>query len=95
MTRNIIHLTQGICKYQMDKEIQENGNIFHFVHYTGELTCPCCGSKNVIRKGTVHRSIQGVPIRLKPVYLELDIPRVQCKDCQKVRQIKISFADPS
>ena len=28
MTRNIIHLTQGICKRQMVKEIQENGNIF-------------------------------------------------------------------
>ena len=94
MTRNIIHLTQGICKRQFVKETKKNGNIFHFAHYTGELTCPCCGSKNVIRKGTVHRSIQGVPIRLKPVYLELDIPTVQCKDCQKIRQIKISFADP-
>ena len=94
MTRNIIHLTQGICKCQFVKEIKKNGIIFHHIRYDGELECPCCGSRNVIRKGIVHRSIQGVPIRLTPVYLELDIPRIQCKDCQKVRQIKISFADP-
>jgi transposase len=30
----------------------------------------------------------------KPVYLTLAVPRVECRRCQVVRQVKIAFADP-
>ena len=30
----------------------------------------------------------------KPVYLTLAVPRVECRRCQVVRQVKIGFADP-
>jgi transposase len=35
-----------------------------------------------------------VPIGGKPVYLELAVPRVECRQCGAVRQVRIGFADP-
>ena len=59
-------------------------------------TCRCsaCGSENVIGRGKNHRRFRAVPIGGKPVYLELAIPRVECRECNVVRQVEIGFADP-
>lgn len=45
MMRNIIHLTKGICKYLMDKQIQENGNFLVFIQQVG-----ACELKNDLFK---------------------------------------------
>ena len=56
--------------------------------------CAVCGSANVIGKGKHPRRFRALPIGGKPVYLELDVPRVECRQCGAVRQVKIGFADP-
>jgi len=56
--------------------------------------CAVCGSANVIGKGKHPRRFRTLPIGGKPVYLRLDVPRVECRQCGAVRQVKIGFADP-
>jgi transposase len=56
--------------------------------------CPVCGSDDVIGRGQKRRRFRCVSIGGKPVYLELAVPRVECRACQAVRQVKIRFADP-
>jgi transposase len=48
----------------------------------------------VIGKGKHPRRFRALPIGGKPVYLELDVPRVECRQCGAVRQVRIGFADP-
>jgi transposase len=48
----------------------------------------------VIGKGKQERAFRTVPIGGRPVYLELAVPRVECRQCGAVRQVRIGFADP-
>ncbi len=52
-----------------------------------------CGSGNVIRKGKLSRKLKTIGIGLKPVYLQVEVQRLLCKDCKVVRQEKLRFAD--
>jgi transposase len=67
--------------------------IFHVRTKENKLRCSSCGSSNVIRKGKISRKFKTVGIGLKPVYLKVEIQRLQCKDCKVVRQEKLKFAD--
>jgi transposase len=59
------------------------------------IRCPCCGSTNVVKRGSVTRRIQGVPVETKKyIYLNVEVPRVQCKKCDALRQIELGFAEP-
>lgn len=55
--------------------------------------CPRCGSKDVIRKGTVSRLFLGTPVGRCRMYIEVAIPRVHCGRCQITRQVRVPFAD--
>jgi transposase len=56
--------------------------------------CPVCGSDHVIGRGQSCRRFRTVSIGSKPVYLMLSVPRVECRGCGAVRQVKLGFADP-
>lgn len=60
----------------------------------GDYCCAVCGSGDVIGKGKHERRFRTVPIGGKPVYLELAVPRVECRQCGAVRQVRVGFADP-
>jgi transposase len=57
------------------------------------LRCPCCGTKEVIRKGTNPRLWLGTPIGHKKIYFEAQLPRVHCGKCDITRQVRVSFAE--
>lgn len=57
------------------------------------LRCPCCGTAEVIAKGAVRRLFRTVGIGSKPVRIVLPVPRVLCRSCGVIRQVKIGFAD--
>ena len=94
MTVSIIHSTQGICNYILEKEVKKDGNIYYYCRYKGKLTCPKCGSTNVIQKAIIYRTFLGVPFGGTQVYLIMAIPKVQCKDCNAAKRIKTPFAKP-
>jgi transposase len=56
--------------------------------------CPVCGSDHVIGRGQSRRRFRTVSIGSKPVYLMVSVPRVECRGCGAVRQVKLGFADP-
>lgn len=67
------------------------------IHFTiqpreGTLRCSVCRSKEVIRKGGHRRRFRGLPIGRRPVWIELDVPRLECKGCGAVRQAEVGFA---
>jgi transposase len=55
--------------------------------------CPRCGSKDVVRKGTVPRMFLGTPVGQCRMYFEAAIPRVRCERCGITRQVRVPFAE--
>ena len=74
-------------------EYKEGVITFHIKTKDKFLICSNCGSKNIIKKGMVKRKFKTVPIGGKEVFLLADIQRIECKDCGKIRQEKITYAD--
>ena len=56
--------------------------------------CPVCGSDHVVGRGQSCRRFRTVSIGSKRVYLMLPVPRVECRDCDAVRQMTLGVADP-
>ena len=65
----------------MRTDYQKGAVEFHLAVKEDQFVCPACQSANVIRKGGRERSLQTVPIGLKPVFLVTEVPKCQCKDC--------------
>jgi transposase len=59
------------------------------------LRCSACGSARVFSQGQNIRRFRTLPIGFQPVTIELAVPRVRCRDCGLVRQVKIPFATGS
>ena len=56
------------------------------------LQCPVCNGTNVIRRGSSSRDFQAPPIGHKKVVIRWAVPRIECRDCDIVRQVKVTFA---
>ncbi len=57
--------------------------------------CPVCGGEDVILKGCKTRRFLAPPMGSKHVTIVLNVPRVECHDCDELRQVKITFAKPN
>jgi transposase len=75
-------------------EYAGGGVIFTIKQPRESYRCSVCGSDQVIGRGQSYRRFRTVSIGGKPVYLMLAVPRVECRGCGVVRQVKIDFADP-
>jgi len=58
------------------------------------VRCPNCRSRHLNRRGGVSRRLRALPIGRRAVWLELFVPRVECRHCGVIRQIRLPFADP-
>ena len=95
VSTSLLHHAFGIAGFHCTSKEYESGQIvFHIKPGDHPLRCPCCNSTNVILRGQKQRCFRAVPIGNKPVFIVLALPRVGCRDCGAVRQIKVSFADP-
>ena len=95
VSTSLLHHAFGIAGFHCTSIEYESGQIvFHIQPGNHPLRCPCCNSTNVIRRGQKQRRFRAAPIGNKPVFIVLALPRVGCRDCGAVRQIKVSFADP-
>lgn len=94
MSTTLLYQSFGIRGYQQTR-IEFVGGLtqFHVQPNEKSICCPSCGSGNVIRRGVKERKFRGSPIGLKRTTIVATLPRVQCRDCGDVRQIKIGFAD--
>lgn len=95
MSTSLLYHAFGITGYHCKQiEFQSGRLFFHIKPGNHPLRCPCCKSKDVIRRGKKRRRFRTLPIGRKEVFIVLDIPRVGCRTCGAVRQIKVSFAAP-
>jgi transposase len=94
MSTSLLSHAFGLTDQQYLKtEYKEGTVIFHIRTKDSKLRCSHCGSRNVIKKGTVERLFRTLPIGLKPVYLLAHVQRLHCNDCGLVRQERLSYAD--
>jgi len=83
MSQSLLYHAFGVREgYEYVRTEYHDGAVqFHLVAKQDQFVCPECQSRNVIRKGARKRSLQTVPIGLKPVFWVTKVPKCECKDC--------------
>lgn len=95
MSTSLLYHAFGVRGYRHVKTGYVGGEVVFTIEQPREsYRCPVCGSDHVIGRGQNQRRFRTVSIGGKRVYVTLSIPRVECRDCGAVRQVKIGFADP-
>jgi len=91
----LLYHVWGIRGYKVARcEMVDRERVLVTIEATPQvLRCPCCGTKDVIRKGTNPRLFRGTPVGRKRIYFEAQVPRVRCERCRITRQVRISFAE--
>jgi transposase len=94
MSTGALYQALGLQGYEIVQESFTAGEIvLHIEPLEESLFCSNCESHDVIRKGYVERSLRALPIGGMPVHLVVEVPRVGCKDCGAIRQVKVPIAD--
>ncbi len=95
MSTSLLYHAFGVRGSRLLRTVLLNGEVlFEIEEQRDRLECSCCGSSDVIRRGTVTRFFRSVGIGSKPVTISCPIQRVECRECEVVRQVKARFADP-
>ena len=95
MSTSLMYHGCGLSGYQYVHQKFTNGEITFRVRPKGALyRCPICKSRDVKRRGICIRRLRTLPIGTKPVWLEVEIPRLYCSKCKCVRQINLVLARP-
>jgi len=97
MEDKLLHEIFGVSKsYRSTRTEVKQGGVIVAVEPLDKLyVCPECGSREVIRRGRRLRRLQTLPIGFHPVFLEVEVPRCQCKACQRLFEIAPPFARPT
>ena len=93
MDETLLHEIFGVStSYRSTRTEIKHGGVFIAVEPLDRLFfCPVCRRRGVIRKGQRIRQVQTLPIGFHPVYLEVQVPRCQCKHCQHIFEIAPPF----
>lgn len=92
MSTTLLYRIFSIRGYEYVSTHFEGSTVIITIRQKTKCRCTHCGSFNVTHRGTVPRSFRGVPIGLHPVTIRLEIPRIECRECCSVRQVKVTFA---
>ena len=85
----------GVVGYRYIRTDYQQGNIIFTIQRKEFcVRCKACGSKDLIRHGSLPRWFHSLPIGRKATYIKTVIPRVECKECKTLRQADIGFANP-
>jgi len=94
MSTSLLYHAFGLRGYQYRASLYEEGHVtFTIEKRPHTCRCPVCKSSEVIFHGHEQRRFRTIPIGNKPVFLDLAIPRVECRHCQITRQVRLGFAD--
>lgn len=95
MSTSLLSHVFGIRGYRYVATRYERGEIVVRIEAPREsLRCPGCGSSHVHVVERFPRQWRTVPIGAKPVWLEMDVPKVECQTCGVRRRVEVMFADP-
>ena len=95
MSTSLLYHSWGIrqCTY-VHTRYEQGRTIFRVKHNRTSLRSSCCGSRKVLKRGVLERTFRTVPVGFRPVFIEMEIHRVECLECGLVRQVNIPFASP-
>ncbi len=95
MSTSFLYHAYGLQGHDYVRQSFVAGSIIFWVKPTEKLVrCPECKSFHVIKRGTSERWLRTLPIGFKPVWLAIEVPRVECRDCGCLRRIDIRIAEP-
>lgn len=95
MSTSLLYHGFGVVGYRYVRTDYQEGNIIFTIQRDKfSVRCPACNSKDVIRHGTLPRWFHSLPIGRKSIYIKTGIPRIECRECNIIRQADIGFADP-
>ena len=95
MSTSLLYHGFDIRGYQYVRSYFKEGKVvFSIKKDPTSLRCPCCNGWHVIRHGETMRWFQTLPIGKRQVYITLPVSRVECRNCNIIRQIKIGFPEP-
>ena len=95
MSTSILYHAFGLHGYEHVKTTFEEGRVeFTVRHKRESYRCSACRCWGVILHGEEERTFRTVSIGSKPVLLHVAIPRVECRACGIIRQVRLSFAEP-
>lgn len=94
MSQSLLYHAFGVRKgYDYHRTSYEDGGVvFHLRPKAEEFVCPC-GSQRLHQRGRRLRKLATVPIGLKPTWLSVEVPRMECTACQT--QFEVSPPLPS
>lgn len=94
MSTSLLYHACGLRGYVYQRTDYEGGKVIFTIYQPrASLSCPVCGSPHVFARGQVRREFRSLPIGSKPTRLRFAVPRVSCRRCGLVRQVRIPFAD--
>ena len=86
---------EGIRGYEYIRTDYHGGQTIFTIHQDpDDCLCSACGSRAVISRGHSQRPFLGLAIGSRKTTVVLPIPRVECRACGLVRQVKVPFAEP-
>src|SRR3954447_11152196 len=94
MSTSLLSHAFGIRGYHHTRTDYQGGQTIFTIRQEPETCrCPACGSPQVQSRGQVKRRFRTMPIGPRATFVVLPIPRVECRACGVVRQVKVPFAD--
>jgi transposase len=95
MSTSLLYHAFGIRGYDhVRTDYQGGATIFTIRQDPDDCRCSACGSREVTSRGHAERQFAALPIGSRKTTVVLPIPRVECRACGAVRQVKVPFADP-
>ena len=95
MSTSVLYTVIGMKGYQHCSVLDRNG-VFCLTMEAPENTvrCAACGSYDVIRRGSRLRQVQAPPVGMRRTQLTIHAPRVQCRQCNAVRSVRLPGVVP-
>lgn len=95
MSTTLLYQAFGVRGYSYVRTEHRDGTTHVFmVKPRDRCRCSVCGSRDVVLRGGAERPFRLVPIGRRPTWVHVYLPRVSCRECEELRQVKIGFADP-
>jgi len=93
MSTSLLYHGWGLKGYRHVRSHYGGGKLIFTVQPNARsLTCPVCHGRDILHHGSIYRMWREVSIGSKPVFIQMGIPRIECRECSTIRQVKVSFA---
>lgn len=95
MSTSLLYHGFGIRGYRyLATRYEERGIVVRIESPRESLRCPACGSSHVHIDEWCPRRWRTLPIGAKAVWIEMDVPKVECQKCGAKQRVTLGFADP-